>query len=103
MNPLMLNLIICLAGSVLWISALTIFSVWISKAKKQVAAKGLDTGKVSKSYVFCIVICAVVCALPYLILFKPYITAILEGCGILGTWSLMKERLQKLKEKLSEN
>lgn len=102
MNPYTLNLIICIAGTAMWISVTVLFSIWISAAKKRLVQEGLTADKASKSYVICIIVCGIVCALPYLILFKPYITGILEGCGVMGTWSVMKERLEKIKKTRSE-
>ena len=96
MNPYTLNLIICIAGTASWIFVLVLFLILISKAKKAALKNGADAEKPTKSYVACIVLCGVACALPYLILFKPYVTGILEGCGVVGTLAIMKERLEKI-------
>lgn len=103
MSPNRLNLIICLSGTFLWIVVLVYHLIRISVAKKKLLASGGSVDKAAGSYVFCIVICAVASLLPYLILFKPYVTAVLEGCSIFGTWSIMKERLEKLIKALGKD
>ncbi len=103
MNPYALNLAICLGGTVLWISTLATLLILISRTKKSMAQKNIAAEKVTPSYTMSIVLCGVVCALPYLILFKPYITAIFEGCAVMGTLAIMRERLEKLKKSATEN
>ncbi len=99
MNPFTINLIICLTGTILWIFMFTLYSVKNSMAKRKLENEGKGVEKTAASYKICIIVCGIVCALPYLILFKPYITAVLEGCGVLGTLSIMKERFEKLSPK----
>ncbi|MBQ1661833.1 MAG: hypothetical protein II054_04980 [Treponema sp.] len=103
MNPYMLNLIICLGGTVLWISTLTTLLILISRTKKRMAQKNIAAEKITPSYTVSIVLCGIVCALPYMILFKPYVTAIFEGCAVMGTLAIMRERLEKLKKSATES
>lgn len=103
MDPIKLNLIICLTGTALWIFTFAIFFIWISQTKKRLAGKNINAEKSPKSYIASIIASACVIALPYLILFRPFITAVLEGCGILGTLAVMKDRLEKLKKQADES
>jgi len=95
MNPLKLNLIICLCGTVLWILLTVFHAVIIIRAKKTAPDKEC-IAKAPSSYWCVIVSSAAVVVLPYLILFQPYVTAVLEGCAIMGTWAVMKERFEKI-------
>ncbi len=99
MNPIRLNLLICLGGTIIWVFTFAFFVIRITVQKKMMEKLGQTVEKIKAGYVGTIIVCFLVCLLPYLILFKPYITAVLEGCGILGTWSLMKERLEKIEQK----
>lgn len=101
MNTYTLDLITCVTGLTLWVGIFVYFTIRISLVKKslqtqaKIAEKSCTLPKLSSRYVVAVVVSFVLAVLPYLVLFKLYITIVLEGCAVLGLFMLMRDRLQE--------
>jgi len=97
MNP---RLIICIACSSLWILESIVFFTLILRQKSECHKNGLQVPKADSKFIASWILSLVVIALPYLVYFQQiFVTLVLEGCGVLGAFIVLKERLGELRVK----
>ena len=97
MNP---RLIICLICSSLWIIETIAFLVLIFAKKSAMKKNGEQIPKPDSKLIPSCLLSLAVIALPYLVYFtQVLVTLILEGCAVLGTFIVLKERLDQLNGK----
>ena len=95
MNP---RLIICIICSSLWILETAVFIALISAKKSSMKKNGEPVPKPDSKLIPSCLISLAVIILPYLVYFQQiFVTLILEGCGVLGTFIVLKERLDQLR------
>jgi len=92
-----IHLYICIAAVIAWIAVIAVFAVKISGAKKTLVQEGRSIPSSDKKLVPSVIASFVLIALPFLVFFKPYITAVLELCGVLGAYIVLQDRLEQLK------
>jgi len=93
-----INLMVCLAGLLLWTIDFIIMQCRISTQKKNLAADGKDIPKAETSYRASLSLTILVELLPILIPLSFTTEVIVCVCGILGSYIVLGERLQKLRK-----
>ena len=94
-----INLAVCLLGLALLVFVLVKYGVQIALAKKELKSQGKIVPKLSGKLIASLIFSAGVVMLPIFIWFRQfYVTAVLEGCGVLGAAVVLRERLASLKE-----
>ena len=95
MNP---RLIICLACSSLWILESLVFFALIQRQKSESRKNGIQVPKANSKFIASWLLSLVVIILPYLVYFQQiFVTLVLEACGVLGAFIVLKERLGEFK------
>ncbi|HAZ97283.1 MULTISPECIES: hypothetical protein [unclassified Treponema] len=87
---------VCIAGIAVYLCVLLFYFMKISAKKNAMKKEGKKIQKASASFVSSLLLCALVELLPILIPLKIYVIAIVCLCGILGSYLVLKERLEKL-------
>lgn len=95
-----IDLAVCILATVLWSAVTIYYTVSISKAKKKLLESDKAVPRSEKQLIPTVICTFILLSLPYLIYFKAYITAVLEGCAVLGAFNVLKERLSELKKAL---
>ncbi|MBQ0039555.1 MAG: hypothetical protein KBS64_03935 [Treponema sp.] len=93
-----INLIVCLAGLLLWIVDFIIMQCKISTQKKKLTAAGKEIPKAETAYNASLSLTVLVELLPVLIPLSFTTETIACVCGVLGSYIVLAERLQKLKK-----
>ena len=93
MEETKIDLCIC-AVAVLVYAAVGIWgSVKLLRKKRMLEGEGKTLPPADRKFRPAIIASAVLLALPFLVYFKPYITAVLEACAVLGLYITFRERL----------
>ncbi len=98
MNRYMIDLIACITGAALWLLVMLFFMIKISLEKKNFIQSGKSLPKCKSSYILTLCASAILVALPFLILFQPFVTVVLELCAVLGAFLVLRERLAEFSE-----
>ena len=93
-----IDLCICAAALLLYLGVGTWGFIGIRRMKKRLAAEGRELPPPDKKFRPAVISSAVLLALPFLIYFKPFVTAVLEGCAVLGLYITLRERLASGKD-----
>lgn len=91
-----IELIICIAGLSLLALILVSFGIQISLAKKKLSPEHY-LRKAKKKFWGVLILAIVLNILPILIPLKPWVIAVVEGCGCAGSMAVLRDRLQSLK------
>jgi hypothetical protein len=97
-----INLAVCLTGIAAYIFVCIFYSVRIYKKKKSLSAAGKTAVSAQRKFFATLVMCACVVLLPVFIWFRQfYVTAVIEGSGVLGALLAFRDRLEELEKQLS--
>jgi len=93
-----INLCICAVSVLLYLLVCIRGCVKLRRKKRTLEGEGGQLPPPDKKFVPSIVASAVLLALPFLVYFKPYITAVLAGCAVLGLYITFRDRLGEGKD-----
>ncbi len=93
MEETKINLCICVLSVLLYLLVCLRGFLKIHRRKRTLEAEGKVLPPADKKFVPSVVSSAILLALPFLVYFKPYITAVLEACAVLGLFITLRERL----------
>ncbi len=98
MEETRINLCICILSILLYL-LVGLRGIWKILHKKRILeASGKRLPPADKKFIPAVISSAVLLVLPFLVYFKPYITAVLEACSILGLFITLREREAGQKE-----
>lgn len=98
MNETKIDLCICATALLLYLGVAVWGFVSIRREKARLGKEGKELPPPDKKFRPALISSAVLLALPFLIYFKPYVTAVLEACAVLGLYITLRERLGKGRE-----
>ncbi|MBP5464798.1 MAG: hypothetical protein J6Y13_06480 [Treponema sp.] len=88
-----INLCICAAAVLLYLLTGIRGLLKLRKRKRLLEGEGKTLPPADRKFVPSVVTSAILLVLPLLVYFKPYITAVLEACAVLGLHITLRERL----------
>ncbi len=91
-------LCICAAALLLYLGVGAWGFIRIRRMKSRLTAEGKELPPPDKKFRPAVISSAVLLALPFLIYFRPFVTAVLEGCAVLGLYITLRERLDPGKD-----
>ena len=97
MEETKIDLCICAAALLLYLGAGIWGFVRIRHEKRRLVSEGKELPPPDRKFRPAVISSAVLLALPFLIYFKPFVTAVLEGCAVLGLYITLRERLASLR------
>lgn len=93
MEETKIDLCICAAALLLYLGVGIWGFVRIRHEKRRLAEEGRKLPPPDRKFRPAVISSALLLALPFLIYFRPFVTAVLEGCAVLGLYITLRERL----------
>ncbi|MBQ9538364.1 MAG: hypothetical protein IJU95_03765 [Treponema sp.] len=91
-----IDLCICSVAVLAYIAVGVWGFVSISKTRKRLEGEGRELPPADSKFRPAIISSVALLSLPFLIYFKPYITAVLESCAVMGLYITLRERVKGL-------
>lgn len=88
-----INLCICAAAVLLYLLTGVRGLLKLRQRKRLLEGEGKQLPPADRKFVPSVVTSAVLLVLPLLVYFKPYVSAVLEACAVLGLHITLRERL----------
>lgn len=98
MDEKKINLLICCLSLVIYLIVAVWAFVKMRNLKRRLKEEGRKIPSPDSKFRPASISSSILLLLPFLIYFKPYITAVLEACAILGLYIVLRERISLLKE-----
>lgn len=98
MEETKIDLCICAGALLLYLGIAVWGFVRIRREKRRLSGEGRTLPPPDKKFRPAVISSAVLLALPFLIYFRPFVTAVLEGCAVLGLYITLRERLASGKD-----
>ena len=93
-----INLCICAVSVLLYLLVCIRGCVKLRRKKRMLEGEGKKLPPPDRKFIPSVAASAVLLILPFLVYFKPYITAVLAGCAVLGLHITLRERLGEGKD-----
>ncbi|MBQ3798737.1 MAG: hypothetical protein II837_00435 [Treponema sp.] len=98
MEETKIDLCICATALLLYLGVAAWGFVRIGRERRRLTGEGRELPPPDRKFRPAVISSAVLLALPFLIYFRPLVTAVLEGCAVLGLYITLRERLSPGKD-----